>query len=98
MSALSVASWTKRVQDTPMSRFQIGEKVLVRAMTARHSNNEATVVAVEISKHRRPGVTSLDKYIVRFSKGKRAEFYDIHLARVQRSRHEVSRKATKESA
>ena len=81
-----------------MSRFQIGEKVLVRAMTARHSNNEATVVAVEISKHTRPGVTSLDKYIVRFSNGERAEFYDIHLARVQRSGHEVSRKATKESA
>ena len=62
-----------------MSRFQIGEKVLVRAMTARHSNNEATVVAVEISKHTRPGVTSLDKYIVRFSNGEHAEFYDIHL-------------------
>ena len=82
-----------------MSRFQIGEKVFVRhAMMTRRCNSEATVVAVETSQHSRPGVTSLDKYIVRFSNGERAEFYDIHLARVQLSRHEVSRKATKESA
>ena len=82
-----------------MSRFQIGEKVFVRrAVKARHCNSEATVVAIEISQHSRPGVTSLDKYIVRFSNGERAEFYDIHLARVQRSRHEVSRKATEVSA
>ena len=66
-----------------MSRFQIGEKVFVRATTAKHSNNEATVVAVEISPHSRPGVTSLDKYIVRFSNGELAEFFDIHLGSAQ---------------
>jgi hypothetical protein len=70
-----------RVQEASMPRFQIGEGVHIRcAVTARHYENEAIVVAVEISQHSRPGVTSLDKYIVRFSNGEQAEFYDIHLA------------------
>ena len=82
-----------------MSRFQIGEKVFVgRAMTKKHCNSEATVVAVETSQHSRPGVTSLDKYIVRFSNGELAEFYDIHLASAQPSGSEVSLQVTKKSA
>ena len=82
-----------------MSRFQIGENVFVRcAITTRHCNSEATVISVEISPHSRPGVSSLDKYIVQFSNGERGEFYDIHLASARTSRHEVSLKATKEPA
>ena len=73
-----------------MSRFQIGEKVFVRrAVKARHCNSEATVVAIEISQHSRPGVTSLDKYIVRFSDDETAEFYDIHLDTVQPSEDKI---------
>ena len=82
-----------------MSRFQIGEKVFVRrAVKARHCNSEATVVAIEISQHSRPGVTSLDKYIVRFGDGELAVFYDIHLASAQPAQEEVPSKATKEPA
>ena len=83
-----------------MSRFQIGEKVFVRVTTARHSNNEATVVAIEISQHSRPGVTSLDKYIVRFSNGELAEFFDIHLGseKTQIHKEEIAYEpSTKES-
>src|SRR5437762_2279960 len=83
----------------PMSRFQIGEKVFVgRAMTTRHCNSEAIVVAVEISRHSRPELTSLDKYTVRFSNGDHGEFYDIHLAAAQPAGHEVPSKGSTEPA
>jgi hypothetical protein len=34
---------------------------------------------VEPSRHTRPGVTSLDKYVVWFDGGDQAEFWDIQL-------------------
>ena len=77
-----------------MPRFQIGEKVFVRcAMTTKQCDNQAIVVAVNVSEHSRPGVTALDKYIVQFSNGEHDEFYDIHLASAK-----LSPKATEKFA
>jgi hypothetical protein len=64
-----------------VSRFQLGQKVVVTGpITTKHRDREATVIAVRPSKHARPGVTSLDKYVVRFEDGDQAEFFDIQLA------------------
>ena len=50
-----------------MSRFQLGQKVLIMgAISTKHQGREATVINVQPSRYTRPGVTSLDKYIVRF--------------------------------
>ena len=63
-----------------MSRFQLGQKVLITgAIITKHRDREAAVISVQPSRHTRPGVTSLDKYVVRFDDGDRAEFYDIQL-------------------
>ena len=63
-----------------MSRFQLGQKVLITsAISTKHQGREATVINVQPSKHSRPGVTSLDKYTVRFEDGDQVEFYDIQL-------------------
>jgi hypothetical protein len=37
------------------------------------------VINVQPSRHSKPGVTSLDKYVVRFEDGDQVEFYDIQL-------------------
>ena len=63
-----------------MSRFQLGQRVLITgAITTKHRDREATVINVQPSRYTRPGVTSLDKYFVRFEDGDQAEFYDIQL-------------------
>ena len=63
-----------------MSRFHLGQKVLVAGTTTRkHQGREATVIKVQPEKSARPGVTSLDRYIVRFDDGDQAEFYDLQL-------------------
>jgi hypothetical protein len=62
-------------------RFQLGQKVVVTGpITTKYRDREATVIAVQPGKHARPGVTSLDKYVVRFENGDQAEFFDIQLA------------------
>ena len=64
-----------------MSRFQLGQKVVVTGpINTKHRDREATVIAVHPSKHARPGTTSLDKYVVQFENGDQVEFFDIQLA------------------
>ena len=64
-----------------MSRFQLGQKVVVTgSITTKYRDREATVIAIHPSKHTRPGVTSLDKYVVRFEDADQAELFDIQLA------------------
>ena len=64
-----------------MSRFQVGQKVVVTGpMATKYRDREATVIAVQPSKRTRPNVTSLDKYVVRFEDGDQEEFFDIQLA------------------
>jgi hypothetical protein len=48
-------------------------------MATKYRDREATVIAVRPSKRTRPGVTSLDKYVVRFEDGDQEEFFDIQL-------------------
>jgi hypothetical protein len=63
-----------------MPRFYVGQRVLIGGLiTTKHRGREATVMHVEPSTHTRPGVTSLDKYVVRFDSGDQAEFWDIQL-------------------
>ena len=64
-----------------MPRFQLGQKVVITGpITTKYRDREATVIAVQPGKYARPGVTSLDKYVVRFEDGDQAQFYDIQLA------------------
>jgi hypothetical protein len=64
-----------------VSRFQVGQKVVVTGpITTKYLDREATVIAVQPSRRARPGVTSLDKYVVRFEDGDQAEVFDIQLA------------------
>ena len=63
-----------------MPRLQLGQKVVVTGPIAtKYRDREGTVIAVQPSKYARPGVTSLDKYVVRFEDGDQAEFFDIQL-------------------
>jgi len=64
-----------------VSRFELGQKVVITGpIITKYRAREGTVIAVHPSKHARPGVTSLDKYVVRFEDGDQAEFFDIQLA------------------
>ena len=63
-----------------MPRFHLDERVLITgSITTKHRGREAAVLIVQPSRHTRPGVTSLDKYIVQFGDGDQAEFWDIQL-------------------
>ena len=63
-----------------MSRFQVAQKVLITgSIKTKHQGREATVIKVQASTRTRPGITSLDKYIVRVEDGDQAEFYDTQL-------------------
>jgi hypothetical protein len=63
-----------------MSRFKIGDKVLIGgSIMSKHRNRKGTVVGVHPSTRTRPGVTSLDKYTVRFDDRKEFQFYDNQL-------------------
>ena len=63
-----------------MSRFQLGQKVLITgAIITKHRDREATVIGIQPSRHKRPSAMSLDKYLVRFEDGDPVEFYDIQL-------------------
>jgi hypothetical protein len=60
-----------------MSRFKIGDKVLIGgSIITRHLKQHGKVVGVHASSRTRPGVTSLDEYTVRFDDGKEVQFYD----------------------
>jgi hypothetical protein len=61
-------------------RFQTDQKVIITGPIAtKYRDREATVINVLPSRHSRPGVTSLDKYVVRFEDGDQEEFFDIQL-------------------
>lgn len=63
-----------------MSRFQLGQKVLAcGSIITKHQDREGIVINVQPSRHARPDVTLLDKYIVRFPDGDQLEFYDVEL-------------------
>jgi hypothetical protein len=63
-----------------VSRFHVGQKVLITGPIAtKYQGREGMVIRVQPSTHARPGVTSLDKYVVRFEDGDQAEFWDIQL-------------------
>jgi hypothetical protein len=68
------------VKEVNVSRFQLGQKVVITgSITTKHRDREAMVINVQPSRHSKPGVTSLDKYVVRFEDGDQVEFYDIQL-------------------
>jgi hypothetical protein len=70
-----------------VSRFYVGQRVLIAGpITTKHRDREATVIAVNPSRHTRPGVTSLDKYIVQFQDGDQLEVYDIQLIDVPQAK------------
>jgi hypothetical protein len=72
-----------------MSRFHLGRKVMITGSIAtKHRDREATVINVRPSTRTRPGVTSLDKYVVRFDDGDQAEFYDSQLKAPQDAKRE----------
>jgi hypothetical protein len=63
-----------------VSRFQLGQKVLIGgSISTKHRDREGIVIKVQPSRYTPPGVTSLDKYIIRFQGGDQVEFYDIQL-------------------
>ena len=63
-----------------MSRFKIGDKVLIGGSIAtRHPRRKGTVVGVHPNVHSRPGVTLLDKYTVRLDDDTESRLYDDHL-------------------
>lgn len=63
-----------------MSKFQVGQKVLVTGpISTKHRDREATVIDVKPNTYTRPGVTSLDKYVVQFPEGEQVTFFDIQL-------------------
>ena len=65
-----------------MPRFHLGQKVLITGpIVTKHRGREATVVSFQANKHTPLGVTSADKYIVRFKEGDEAALYDIQLVR-----------------
>jgi hypothetical protein len=63
-----------------VSRFHPGQKVVIAgSITTRHRGRVATVINVRPSTRTRPGVTSLDKYAVRFDDGIKRRFMTINL-------------------
>jgi hypothetical protein len=63
-----------------MTRFVVGLKVVITgSISTKHRGREATLIRVQPSTHTRPGVTSLDKYVVQFDDGTEVEFFDTQL-------------------
>jgi hypothetical protein len=63
-----------------VSRFQLGQKVLIGgSISTKHRDREGIVINVQPNRYTPPGVTSLDKYTIRFKGGDQVEFYDIQL-------------------
>ena len=70
-----------------MSRFQLGQKVLITGpIVTKYRGCEATVIGFRPNKHTPRGVTSADKYIVRFEEGDELEFFDIQLVAAEQQR------------
>ncbi len=64
-----------------VARFQLGDRVCISGLIlTRHRNHTGTIVGISPSRHSRPGVTSLDKYTVKFDDGDQSEFYEIQIA------------------
>ena len=63
-----------------MPRFQLGQKVVITGPIAtKHRGHKGTIVQVSTSRYARPGMTSLDKYVVRFVDESEVQFFDIQL-------------------
>jgi hypothetical protein len=63
-----------------MPRFQLGQKVLITgAIATKYRGRQGTVIGFNPNRHTPSGVTSADKYTVRFEEGDEAEFFEIQL-------------------
>ena len=63
-----------------MPRFHLGQKVLITGpIITKYRGREATVIGFRPNKQTPPGVTSADKYIVRFEEGDETELFEIQL-------------------
>ena len=63
-----------------MPRFRLGQKVLITgSVIEKDRGRKGTVVSIQPNIYTEPGVTSADKYIVRFEEGDEADFYGIQL-------------------
>ena len=70
-----------------MPRFRLGQKVLITgAIATKDRGREATVIGIYSSTNTPPGVTTADKYIVRFEQGDEAQFFEIQLVAVEKPR------------
>ena len=67
-----------------MPRFHLGEKVLITgSVIEKDRGRKGTIVSVQPNMYTEPGVTSADKYIVRFEEGDEAGFYEIQLLKAK---------------
>ena len=65
-----------------MSRFRVGDRVLVAtSITTEHANQHGTVTDVIPGRQSPRGATVLDKYTVQFEDGTEFQFYDLQLMR-----------------
>ena len=73
-----------------MSRFHIGQKVLITGpIVTKYRGCQATVIGVRPNEHTSPGVTVADKYIVRLEEGDDAEFFEIQLVAVNERKNRL---------
>jgi hypothetical protein len=70
-----------------MPRFRLGQKVLITGpIASKDRGREATVIGLHPNEFTSPGVTTADKYIVRFDEGDDAQFFEIQLVAVEKRR------------
>ena len=70
-----------------MPRFRLGQKVVVTgSVIEKDRGRKGTVVSIQPNMYAEPGVTSADKYIVRFEEGDEAGFYEIQLLKATKKK------------
>ena len=70
-----------------MPRFRLGQKVLITgSVIEKNRGRKGTVVSIQPNMYTEPGVTSADKYTVRFEEGDDAQFFEIQLVGVEKRR------------
>ena len=70
-----------------MPRFHLGQKVLITgSVIEKDRGRKGTVVSIQPNMYTEPGITSADKYIVRFEEGDDAQFFEIQLVAVEKRR------------
>jgi hypothetical protein len=68
-------------------RFHLGQKVLITGtVIEKHRGRKGTIVSIQPNMYTEPGITSADKYIVRFEEGDDAQFFEIQLVAVEKRR------------